>query len=481
MMIRRALSRHQQLQHQHQQLQQHLRKCNMSVYAIGEGWTGALGGAHLRAVVPGHNDENTEDLTHDPVLVYSGNVKQISSGWGHTLLIDQRTGLLNVVGRPHDFPTLLRLRRLPQFMRLWSTEAIFSGREGFEGWLIGKLVGETDTDTTMTSTWDFAKKYCTVFDFTAMPLPNGALPVQIHAGAGLSAVLGSDGILYSFGLNSRGQCGTGRWSNNQWEPTMVVGLTTQPDCSLDAPEHPVKSASLGFQSGVALNDRGRVFTWGKGHRGQLGVDLGDDEDTSDCARWIRSLLHDETQDDPSGDPMLRDFCATHVASGLHHGAMVLDTNQVYVWGKHQSPPSVDSKPGSKAEDAELPILVQGLPDLKILDVSCGSHHTALLMEDGSIWAFGLATDDMTPLHTPVQLCAPGMLQLPVRQFEAHFDRTTVVDANRDVYQMNLWNAPDLQEHAVFSPTWLDLFTNQRIQSVHRGWLYTLVVTEDDEK
>jgi hypothetical protein len=443
----------------------------MSVYAIGEGWTGALGGAHLRAVVPGHDDENAEDLTHDPVLVYRGSVRQVSAGWGHTLLIDAASGTLHVVGRPHDFQTLLRLRRVPQFLRLWSAETVFAGREGFEGWLIGKLVGDD------AAAWDSAKKYCTVFDFTPLPLPNGALPVQIHAGAGLSAVIGSDGALYSFGLNSRGQCGTGHWSNNQWEPTMVVGLTTKPDGALDPPEHAIRGASLGFQSGVALNAHGQVFCWGKGSRGQLGVDLGDGEDTSDCARWIRSM-HD-TQDQ-YGDPLFRNFAATHVASGLHHGAMVLDTNQVYVWGKYQSPPFVDSKPGTTSEDAQFPIPVQGLPDVKILDVSCGSHHTSLLMEDGSIWALGLATDDMTPLHAPVQLCAPGMLQLPVRHFEAHFDRTTVVDANRDVYQMNLWSAPELQEHAVFSPTWLDLFTNQRIQSVHRGWLHTLVVTEDDE-
>ena len=56
----------------------------MSIYAIGEGWTGALGITHLRANIPGHNDEDV-DPQQEALLIYKGHVKQVSAGWGHTL------------------------------------------------------------------------------------------------------------------------------------------------------------------------------------------------------------------------------------------------------------------------------------------------------------------------------------------------------------------------------------------------------------
>ena len=443
---------------------------SMSIYALGEGWTGAFGGAHLNASIPGHDDEDVEDLVQDPLLIYKGKVQKVSTGWGHTLLIDDKSQL-QVIGRPHDFQTLLRLRRLPHFLRMMSSEKLFQGEEGMSSRIIGALVGGFQGES---DAWEAAKKYSSVFDFTPLSLPDEALPVHIRASAGLSAVIGSNGKLYTFGLNGRGQCGTGMWSNNEWVPKMVMGLTTLGDPLLP-PANSMQQVGIGLQFGIALNDQGQVFSWGKGNRGQLGIQMGEYE-TSDFARWV-SRIHESL--DQQDNPRVKHFKATLIATGLHHGAMVLEDNQVYAWGKFQSPPFESSKPGATSEDATFPIPIHGLPDLKIIDLQCGSHHTSLLMEDGSIWAFGLATDNTKPIHTPVQLCASGIVQLPVRQFEAHFDRTTVVDANHDVYQMNLWHNPELQEYAVFSPTWLDLFSNQKIESVHRGWLHTLVVTSDD--
>ena len=440
----------------------------MSIYAIGEGWTGALGITHLRANIPGHNDEDV-DPQQEALLIYKGHVKQVSAGWGHTLLIDEKNQL-QVVGRPHDFQTLLRLRRLPHFIRIRNSETLFQRREGLESWIIGKLVGDDGT----VHHWDSAKKYSSVSEFTNIPLPDGATPVQVSACAGLSAVIGSNGRLYTFGLNSRGQCGTGEWSNNQWEPTMVVGLNTQGEPQLP-PENAIAQVGLGLQFGVARNDKGRIFAWGKGNRGQLGIDVGEEE-SSEFGRWINRICKTQEQDEEN---MINIFQVKHIAAGMHHGAIVLDDNQVYVWGKYQSPRLKDSKESVQAYDANFPIPVIGLPELQVIDLSCGTHHTSVLLEDGSIWAFGLATDDMKPIHSPVQLCASGMLQMPLKHFESHFDRTTVVDSNHDVYQMNLWSNPELQHYAVFSPTWLDLFPDKKIQSVHRSWLHTLIVTTDD--
>jgi alpha-tubulin suppressor-like RCC1 family protein len=124
--------------------------------------------------------------------------------------------------------------------------------------------------------------------------------------------------------------------------------------------------------------------------------------------------------------------------------------------------------------------VKGLPqDTAVQDIACGSHHTAALLEDGSIWAVGFATDNSRPILEAVEVVPPGMIDIPCSSFTAHFDRTTVVGKDgSQVLQVHLWSDEELREQAVFTPAWCDYFEDKTIQNVHRGWLHTLIVTED---
>jgi hypothetical protein len=121
----------------------------------------------------------------------------------------------------------------------------------------------------------------------------------LAASAGLTAVISNTGTLYTFGINHRGQCGTGSFTPNVWTPSPVVGLASlrfvldynahrvDSDHHGDAAsnntstgshvykactvqEFPIVSVSLGLQHGIALDAMGQVFCWGKGERGQLG-------------------------------------------------------------------------------------------------------------------------------------------------------------------------------------------------------------------
>jgi alpha-tubulin suppressor-like RCC1 family protein len=48
----------------------------------------------------------------------------------------------------------------------------------------------------------------------------------------------------------------------------------------------------------------------------------------------------------------------------------------------------------------------------VLRLSCGSHHTSVLLDDGSVWAFGIATDTKVPVHEPVCLIIAGIIDSP---------------------------------------------------------------------
>ena len=51
----------------------------LAVYAVGEGWTGALGREHLQRVILGHHDEEEIET---PEVIYPHAVRQASVGWG---------------------------------------------------------------------------------------------------------------------------------------------------------------------------------------------------------------------------------------------------------------------------------------------------------------------------------------------------------------------------------------------------------------
>ncbi|KAL3897741.1 MAG: hypothetical protein SGARI_006847, partial [Bacillariaceae sp.] len=77
------------------------------------------------------------------------------------------------------------------------------------------------------------------------------------------------------------------------------------------------------------------------------------------------------------------------------------------------------------------------------------------MSDGSVYAMGIASDEAVPVLDCVEIIPPGVLKLPVRQFEAHHDRTTVVDNDGICYQAHLWLDPSLREYAYFTPSFVE--------------------------
>ena len=430
---------------------------SFAVYAVGDGWTGALGQKYATSAIAGHHDDGEE--TDTPVLIYPDKVDQAAVGWGSTAIL--KDGKLYMVGRPHDLVSLLRMYRLPKFVRGWSAETTDSSDTTYVGKMISDAIGWA-TGTT-NEEWTEARKQSRLQDWTLVEVPSTESSLtHVQVSAGFTAVLGGSGTLYTFGINSRAQCGVGKVSNNVWTPEPVLGLTTQKQKEQHSPlslveqEEPIVQVALGLQHAYALSSKsGHLYSWGKAGRGQLGR-----EANSDQASTARPLMSGVVQ----------------VSSGMHHGACLTHDNQVYMWGRNMTLDD-DEKP----QDVRLPVKVQGIPsDKQVVQLSCGSHHTSVLLEDGSVYAFGIAADINVPIMEPIQLVPAGVLEMPLRQFESHHDRTTVIDKGGHVYQLHLWKDKGLREFSMFTPSWVDslLDKQQSIISVHRGWLHTIIVTED---
>jgi hypothetical protein len=466
----------------------------MAVYTIGDGWTGALGTGSLESFGAGHGDEEEPD---EPFMVFDGPVSAASAGWGHTAFTSN--GELFVCGRAHELQTLLRLKRFPSFLRMYAVNhalkynnddgEIRATSPSFAGTIVSWLVG---TDEGPDGSWEAARNNSVLTAPTRVHLPNdektcmsmatsSSIPaaykasISLDTSAGLSAVLSEKGNIFAFGMNHHGQCGVGEMSNNVWLPSKpVVGLSSQfadaGRANLEQ-EHPIVSVSLGLQHGLALNTRGHIFVWGKGERGQLGLK---DSDKSSIPFATR-LSHFRVPARDGSQQWSQDVIVTNISAGMNHSAAISDDNIVFIWGKNVAPSTMK---GRLVDDSNMPIPVRGLPQNKeVIEVSCGSHHTSMLLEDGSVYAMGIGSDDRKPILEAVEIIPAGVVDMPVRQFKAHFDRTTIVGKNGDqVLQVHLCSDEELRDYATFTPTWMDHFADN-VRCVHRGWLHTVVVTD----
>jgi len=506
---------------------------SMAIYAVGDGWTGALTRQHIMDTIPGHYDEEATTVAEEsdgssspsspssyqqPVLLYPhDDVRQATVGWGISAFLDTR-GSFKIVGRPHDLISLLRMNRMPPWLQRWINRNHDTSATTPVGKMISGLIewgtGNLSDNPEEKETWKIAEKFSLLDDWTEVYVGNNlgknstqssgsrtdTRIKQVACGPGFLAFIGESGSLYTMGVNNRGQCGTGTTSNNVWTPESVRGLSTTSlpigggdtisDKIASEQDQPIVQVALGFQHGYALSRDGKVYSWGKASRGQLGRTVDADQDP-----WARPI-----QIEGDGD----NYRAVEIGAGFHHGAMLTADNKVFVWGKYMGRSTHNEHGGGGDDasdggnqrlsigtadllDARKPEQVLGLPTIndneapiKIQRISCGSHHTAILMDDGSIFAVGIASDEAVPILDPVELIPAGVLDLPVQHFEAHHDRTSIVDNGGMVHQVHLWNDETLQDYAYFTPSYVDalLDQGQTIESIHRGWRHTIIVTKD---
>eukprot|EP01082_Thalassiosira_pseudonana_P000928 g1730.t1 g1730 contig10:2689065-2690935(-) len=558
----------------------------LSVYGYGTQWTGSLS----RSANNSSFDDEAPEISpqeiaqlHQVQTMVQLNSSDIdwereecvgaSVGWGHSALLIQgkkssnsnNTTRLMVCGRPHDFQTLMRLRRLPPFIRNFCIKYTLPTSDDEINYettterseatkdpsILQRIASFLAGSNEVTFNEEEHRRYSNIQSLLEIPLPNGDEP----AVEGLTAVISKSGSLYTFGLNHRGQCGIGTFSPNVWAPTQVAGLaslrfvldhgtavndgnnTTNNSSGggsstgsgggdvfkeYKGQENPIISVALGLQHGIALDSEGQCFCWGKGERGQLGqgrrfaheaVEGGNsgevynnavleemDEAEPNENRTFEYALQVSNFYDPyattspsSGEifaPLLspEDSKVRLISAGMNFSLAVTNNNLPFIWGKNCIPTPDCAK---AVRDSTYPRFIEGLPkDEKIVKVACGSHHAAFLLEDGSVYAVGVATDQPLPMwDEALEILPPDVVDVSsLASFTAGFDRTVIVyesgDGKRQVIEIQLWSDEDLRLNGAVCPSWIDWLEekneekmrNNAVQSVHRGWMHTVVVT-----
>jgi alpha-tubulin suppressor-like RCC1 family protein len=196
----------------------------------------------------------------------------------------------------------------------------------------------------------------------------------IAAGFGHSLALTRDGRVWAWGANTSGQLG---------DATLDDRLTPVRVKMSPALAGVVVGLAAGGVHSLALEQDGRVWTWGGNAYGQLG-----NGDTTD--RWL-----------PVRPVRVEDVVA--LAGGFGQSLALKIDGSVWAWGSNEW--------GELGDDTTTPRLtrVQVLNLGGVLRIAAGFFHSLALTADGSVWAWGdnhfgcLGDNTTTGRRVPVQV------------------------------------------------------------------------------
>ncbi|VDD75186.1 unnamed protein product [Mesocestoides corti] len=193
-------------------------------------------------------------------------------------------------------------------------------------------------------------------------------PAQIVGGSKCLFIVTEAGEVYACGDTSCGKLGLGE---------SALGPTQSESSPLATPRRLVGclgghrvvkiAAHSGSRHALALTAEGRVFAWGEGTAGQLGVGTQDNHSSPQPVTGIDAFVVD-------------------VAVGSCYSAAVTAGGELFTWGQGKS-----GRLGhGDTEDRLVPTMVRALEPHQVLQVACGSRdaQTLALTADGNVWAWG---------------------------------------------------------------------------------------------
>ena len=229
----------------------------------------------------------------------------------------------------------------------------------------------------------------------SVPTQNGATVIAIAAGDGFSVALESDGSVYTWGSNAKGQLG----QNDQVDrlaPTKINGLPV------------IKAIVAGRSFVVALTDAKTLVAWGENQWGQIG----------DGTTTMRL----------SSVPIGGLSSISSIAAGANH-ALAVDTNgNLWAWGENAF---------AQAGDASLitKLSPQTVPGISGATATVGGwNHSLVVTTAQSVMAFGANDEgqlgDGTVVDKPTPVTIPNLSAVVIG---AGFDHSATMALDRTLF------------------------------------------------
>ena len=227
------------------------------------------------------------------------------------------------------------------------------------------------------------------------------------------------------------------------------------------PQHNSSSSS---NTGCSLRESAQftVFTWGRGEDGQLGLG-----DTSD-------------QDEPTHVDAFRGV--QQIACGSGHTVVLTIEGEVYTWGRGDDGRLGHGDNGWKY----VPRLAQALAGQVMVQVTCGSYHTAAVASNGDLFTWGgglygkLGHGNEVGHATPKRV--QGLVGQAVSQIACGSRHTAIVTSTGALYtwgdkENGVTGHGEIEGHQ-YTPRLLERLANQRVAQISACGFHTALVTED---
>ncbi len=278
--------------------------------------------------------------------------------------------------------------------------------------------------------------------------------IDVSCAVGHTAVVTASGKLYTWGTD--------------WETYSFCGCIKnyKPQKFMEFKDKNIVAVSCGFMHTVAVTDEGEVFTFGRNHKGQLG--LGDDRDTA-RPTVIKSIKNERI---------------VSVSCGDYHTALVTDSGQLYTFGLGTS-----GQLGFGGTDSFMaPCLVspkdsKGRRKFKhIISVDCGECHTAVVTRSGKLYTFGSNIDGQLGLGHNNKILLPrfvkGLKGVKIKQVACGSWHTAVVTEDGQLYTFGRNNDGQLglgHKRNINVPTLVHM--DKKVISVSAGGGHTAIIVE----
>lgn len=187
-----------------------------------------------------------------------------------------------------------------------------------------------------------------------------------------------NGRIYSWGNSGKGQLGQGVNSTGScFTPRLILT------------DHKFVEIACGYNHSMALDELGKVYTWGAGADGRLG--------------------HESSIDvyEPSQVQGLSQKFIVHLSCGYLHSAVISNNGELITFGFN----GYGQLGSGNLETKNTPTTVTSLLGRRVLDVSCGAFHTISICENGEIYSMGMGNKGQLGTGLNLNCTSPEKSQL----------------------------------------------------------------------